>query len=50
MSLKRLVVFTVLMGSVLVGCATQKEWIPYSGSKTMVLLSLRTNTLSLRDL
>lgn len=33
-SLKRLVLLSMCMGLMLAGCATPKEWIPYSGSKS----------------
>lgn len=33
-SFKRLILLNVCIGSMLVGCATPKEWIPYSGSKS----------------
>ena len=32
--LKRLLLVSVFLGSILIGCATSKEWIPYSGSKS----------------
>jgi hypothetical protein len=33
-TLKWLVFLSVCIGSMLAGCATQKAWIPYSGSKS----------------
>ena len=33
-SLMRLALLNVFIGSMLIGCATPKAWIPYSGSKS----------------